>query len=155
MNWLAFVGSPNGAASKWLLMATCLDLEGPLYEGESLRLRSSFHSSVASSMTPTTAREFAERLLLHCVEHNPRVCEGCELVRDYGRAQHLIEADREAIRREALEPFRALAEEFAAQGNAMRWRPEHDIHKGAALAYEGCAERLASLLPPAEKAGPT
>jgi hypothetical protein len=104
-------------------------------------------------MTPTTAREFAERLL-----------DGCTLAYDgtlpfirrrLDEAAALIEADREAIRREALEPFVALAAELESK----RSHSHTSSYSSSGIRQNDCYARTAaairSLLPPAEKAGPT
>jgi predicted transcriptional regulator len=100
-------------------------------------------------MTPTTAREFAERLL-----------DGCTLAYDgtlpfirrrLDEAAALIEADREAIRREALEPFVEFILEF------RDWAEDDSEWPAAAVEAFGRipTDTIARLLPPAEKAGPT
>jgi hypothetical protein len=91
-------------------------------------------------MTPTTAREFAERLLdlEECPESN-----GVGWVNS---ATALIEADREAIREAAIR-------ECVDKLELMSGNPYASSAEAAGIRMS--AERLTKLLPPAEKAGPT
>jgi hypothetical protein len=102
-------------------------------------------------VTPTTAREFAERLLDECAEPGLTLYNVPCVDKEVLKAAALIEADREATRREALEPFVEFILEF------RDWAEDDSEWPAAAVEAFGRipAETIASLLPPAEKAGPT
>jgi hypothetical protein len=109
--------------------------------------------SPSESMTPTTAREFAERLLNRCARIGTCVTwderEADRLEFDRGAATALIEADRLATTQAALEPFRALLEEWQ---RLIDGATEHTMSDDTLECLEGAHGQLRKLLPPAEKA---
>jgi triphosphoribosyl-dephospho-CoA synthetase len=94
-------------------------------------------------MTPTTAREFAERLLDACssMSHDTY---GANLELDRAAAAALIEADRLAIREAAIRECMDIVSMTAVP-----------VAPAALRAKAALRNALRSLLPPAEKAGPT
>jgi hypothetical protein len=104
--------------------------------------------SPSESMPPTTAREFAELLFDDCTalafDRNLPFIR-----RRLDEATALIEADRLATTQAALEPFRALLEEWQ---RLIDGATEHTMSDDTLECLEGAHGQLRKLLPPAEKA---
>ncbi len=109
---------------------------------------------------PTTAREFAERLLDDDESFSDMSSTSYKAA--FALIDQLVTERDEAIREAAIRECIAACSDYAVEREAHTMvahrRADHrsqDILEGQAEGAEDCSKRLAKLLPPAEKAGPT